>query len=140
MLVTCKMTTLSGEQITALGGSVHQQVFDVTEGGAYLVLGLTVYVASRVYGSGVYVEIEDDSGHVVSAPLFLFEIIDGRPSQYWVSRFWDDGSFAFWPPSFFNDCYHDRLSESVPDVRRDYESVRAQLREEAGMLQVPQVY
>ena len=133
MLIRCKSTTLSDDHVAALGGSIHPQLYDVTELTTYLVLGLTFYIASRVNGSGVYVEMEDDFGLLVSVPLFLFDIIDGRPSQYWVSRFREGGSFALWPPSFFGECHRDRLSEGVADVRRNYEIVRAQLREEADM-------
>jgi hypothetical protein len=134
MLVRCKSAVLSEDQVSALGGNIHAQAFDVTEHQMYLVLGLTFYAQSRIHGSGIYLEVEDDSGHLVSVPLFLFDIVDGAPSQYWTSRFWEDGTFAYWPASFFNDCYHDQLSDGVADVRRDYEVVRARLRQEAEVL------
>lgn len=132
MLIRCISPYPNATQLDALGQRFHRsQRFDVTHGATYTVFGLTFYVQSPVYGSGVYAEVENDSGQLASAPLLLFDIVDDRPSQFWTARLWPDGTFAWWPESFFEPNYHDRLSNGVIEVRRDYELVRSKLEQEA---------
>jgi hypothetical protein len=139
MLIRCISVFPDEAQLEALGERFHRlQRFDITQGMTYTVLGLTFYVQSTVYGSGVYAELENDSGQLASAPLLLFEIVDERPSQHWVARLWSDGTFAWWPESFFQHGYHDRLSNGVAEVRRDYELVRLKLEQEARSYLEPQ--
>jgi hypothetical protein len=82
------------------------------------------------FGTGVQIQYIDDDENLAFAPLFLFEITDGRPSMYWVSKFYEDGSFNMQPPSFYNEFYHDDLSEGIPEVYEDYCKVRGLIESE----------
>ncbi len=42
------------------------------------------------------------------------------------------GDLCLWPPSFFDDYYHDLLSDGDPETVRDFQRVYAELREESG--------
>ena len=54
----------------------------------------------------------------------LFETVDERVSRYWHSRMLKGGRFVLWPPSWFTDYYHDRLSEGDPVISADFAEVR----------------
>jgi hypothetical protein len=54
----------------------------------------------------------------------LFEIVDERVSRYWHSRMLRGGRFVLWPPSWFTDYYHDRLSDGDPVISADFAEVR----------------
>lgn len=134
MLVRCNRNYPTDEQLTILGeGFRQQQRFQITREADYIVLGIAFFRRSSVYGTGVYVSIEDDDGALISAPLLLFDIIDDRPSHYWQARVWDDGTFAWWPAIFFEDYFHEELSDGVADVRRRWAVTRSELRAEANL-------
>ena len=131
MRILCLSSSPSSEQIAAFGeGYFCTQSFHVQPGTTYTVLGLTFYVRSQLYGTGVTAEIADDDGHLVTVPLCLFEIVDGRASRHWVVRAWDDGTTALWPASFFSEFYRDDLSEGVSEATMEYERVRGQIEAE----------
>jgi len=132
MKVKCVQAYPTPEQIAKLGPDfLKRQTFGVTVGEEYLVLGLQFQINSTLFGTGVVIQFINDDGHIGFAPLYLFEIIDGRPSKYWEARFWEDGSLTLWPTSFYREYYHDDLSEDVPEVVEDFKRVRALLESEA---------
>jgi hypothetical protein len=104
--------------------------FDVTPGKEYLVLGLTMMTESWALGAGVALDLIDDSGGWSINPLFLFEVIDPRPSRYWVAKKVGEAELALWPESFFRDYYHDHLTDGVPEVVADFKQVCALLEAE----------
>ncbi|HWM91944.1 MAG TPA: hypothetical protein VN493_14355 [Thermoanaerobaculia bacterium] len=68
-------------------------------------------------------EIIDDFDRWTLAPFVLFEIVDPRPSRYWVATQLDDpAAMALWPQSFSQTYYHDDLTEGSPDVVADFKS------------------
>jgi hypothetical protein len=82
-----------------------------------------------VFGLGVWdgitwVEIELSTEVVVSVPLFLFEILDGRPSRLWDVRLHEDGALTLWPPAFYEQYFHDRLSDGVEKAVRDFRTLK----------------
>jgi len=61
---------------------------------------------------------------MTSAPLYLFEVIDDTPSKYWHIKFYKErNSLRMWPKSFYQDYYHDDLSEGFPDIVYDFKQV-----------------
>lgn len=133
MRVRCVAKVATPEQVQRYGLQVtveHQ--FDVTPGKEYLVLGLTALAADSFYGTGVTIEVLDDFGRWSIQPLFLFEVVDPRPSQYWVAKQVGEAELALWPKSFHKDFYHDHLTDGVPEVVADFRRVCALLEAEFG--------
>ena len=60
----------------------------------------------------------------------LFEIVDGSPSKYWQAVIGPSGQFVLWPPSWFAEYYHDRLSDGDPVIYADFLEVRDRLQTE----------
>ena len=131
MKVKCVQPYPTPEQIERLGDFHKKQAFGVTVGNVYLVLALEFHIKLPGFGTGVMIQFLDDDGHIGFAPLFLFEIVDGRPSKHWECRFRENGSLTLQPPSFYREYYHDDLSEDVPEVVEDFKRVRALLESES---------
>lgn len=68
----------------------------------------------------------------------LFEIVDGSVSRYWQSRVLPGGRFVLWPPSWFAEYYHDRLSEGDPTISADFDEVRELIKAEAAAIVRPE--
>lgn len=131
MKVKCISVFPTDQQIEKLGDFYRQQAFGVTAGKEYVVLGIALHINLRHFGTGVQIQYLNDYGDIGHAPLFLFEITDGRPSKYWEARFYEDGSFEFQPLSFYKEYYHDDLSEGVDEIVEDFERVRVLLEAES---------
>jgi hypothetical protein len=72
-----------------------------------------------------------DYGHLVSAPLCLFEVVDSTASRYWQLRVRDDGTVTLWPASFYREYFHDDLSEGVLEVSQEFAQARKLIESEA---------
>ena len=103
---------------------------NVTPGREYLVLALTALASNSAHGTGVTIDVLDDSGRWSMQPLFLFEMIDPRPSRYWIAKKMGEAELALWPVSFFQDCYHDHLTNGRPEEVADFKQVCARLEAE----------
>ena len=111
MRVRCIAELPSAEQGRALGTLYRQgQVFPIKEGNEYVALGL------GIWGGTAWVEIAENDRVVAPTPLFLFEIVDGRPSSFWEVRKQDNGTFLMWPPLFYEHAFHDRLCNGAPEL------------------------
>lgn len=99
--------------------------FHLVVGEEYVALGLEVW-----YGV-VWVEIAENERTVTSAPLFLFEIIDGQLSQHWTARQENEGLVRLWPELFFERAFHDRLSNGDPQLVSRFAELRRTLESEA---------
>ena len=87
--VRCIATYPNAEQIEKLGICFYEdQTFHLSVGREYIVFGLRFEVDSEGMGTGPWVDLISDYGHLSSAPLYLFEITDGRVSRYWDARLW----------------------------------------------------
>ena len=132
MKVRCVSEYLSPEQIDSLGKGFHQkQTFGITKAKEYLSYGIVFFMSSGVYGTGVYVNVIEDAGHLIHVPLCLFEITDARASTYWEVRLLQGSSVALWPKSFHAEYYFDDLFEGVPGVVADFKIVRNMMESEA---------
>ncbi len=131
MKVRCIRNTPTNEELQRLGFDQRiEHRFYVTPHQVYPVLGMTFLTESSALGAGVTLEIIDDFDRWALAPLILFEIIDPRPSRYWLARRLGNGDLALWPESFSRDYYHDDLTDGVPEVVADFRRVRALLEAE----------
>lgn len=61
----------------------------------------------------------------------LFEIVDGSVSRHWQGRVLTGGKLVFWPPSWFAEFYHDRLSDGDPTISADFAKIRELMKAEA---------
>lgn len=123
MRVRCIAEEPNADQVILLGSQFQpgRTVYPVTAGEEYAVLGL------GVWDGVLWIEIEMQAEVVVSVPLFLFAIVDGKPSRLWEGRLHADGAFTLWPPSFYQETYHDRLSDGKPEEVRDFRSIKERM-------------
>ncbi|MDT8442638.1 MAG: hypothetical protein RQ723_13445 [Desulfuromonadales bacterium] len=107
MRVQCVATIPSSEQVEQLGEAYREgfTAYPVHEGLEYIALGI------GVWGGIVWVEVAMETEAVVSVPMFLFRITDPSPSSLWEIRLHADGALTLWPREFYEDFFHDRLSE-----------------------------
>jgi hypothetical protein len=133
MKVYCAATYPSQQQRHSLGKEFYQyQDFHVTIGKEYTVLGVQFEVRSKIFGTGCWIKIVSDHGHLTTAPILLFTLVDGRISQFWEARLRTNSSFAIWPASFYKAHYFEDLSEGVVEVVRDFDRVRELIEFEFG--------
>jgi len=128
MQVHCLSNQATPEQVQQYGlDSRVDHHFDVTPGRTYTVIGLTMVAGSWASGVGVALDLLDDFGRWSIQPLFLFEVVDPRPSQYWIAKKVGEAELALWPESFFQDFYHDHLTDGLPEEVADFKRVCALL-------------
>src|SRR6266566_8383404 len=70
--------------------------------------------------------------YVIQCLAVLFQIVDPRVSRYWECRTLSAGEFVLWPPSWFVDFYHDRLSDGDRELVKDYNTIKRLFAEEAS--------
>lgn len=123
MQIKCISLKLSNDQLSKHGR--HAAVtnnYVITINKCYNVFGLTFNFSD--FSVGCFVEIISDNNNLVHVPIVLFEIVDNRPSNYWVVKKFSDGTVTLWPPSFYQEFYHDDLSEGVPEIMEDFKRVK----------------
>ena len=128
MRVRCLSKIATPDQAERYGGTYKViREYDLTPGKEYVVVALTAGVGDSAYGRGVHIEALDDSGRWSSNPLFLFDLVDPRPSRYWIAKKVGAAELALAPESFFRDSYHDGLTDGVPEIVADFKRVSALL-------------
>jgi hypothetical protein len=134
VIVRCKATKPTTEEATVasidFGGLANP--YAVTIGKLYLVLGLVFPRTPSLLGTDGAITYTENDWYILQAPLAMFEVIDPRASAKWILRRSQMGDLCLWPPSFFDDYYHDLLSDGDPETVRDFQRVYAELREESG--------
>jgi len=131
--VICKYTEVTDELIKKLDLDENVQCFHytITKGKEYVVLALSYAPSLNLNSEYPVIQIKDDSGYLYSHPLFLFNIVDDRVSKYWHIRFdRTDGWLKMWPESFYQEYYHDDLSNDVIEIEKDFKRVSKLLEEE----------
>lgn len=126
MRVRCIAEIPNEEQVRMLGAYYRpgRTIFPVNMGQQYMVIGVGTW-------DGVHwVEIETPTEDVISVPLFLFEIVDGRPSRHWEARLHADGALTLWPPALYDPFFHSRLSDSVPATLSEYRLLKQRMKDE----------
>jgi hypothetical protein len=107
-------------------------LYQLTVGKDYLVLGLSFLVNSAIYGSSSLLEVCDDAGRCISIPTMLFEVVDPRPSRFWLAKRVGETDFIFWPEEFYQEYFHDRLSDRQPEAVATFSDVLNRLDAEFG--------
>ena len=123
MKVKCIAKDLTEKQkkILSVPPNIDPGCGTLTIGKDYLVLGIT-YIIDPYYWTCSAFEIKDDIGSCSSAPMCLFEIIDPRPSVFWRAG-GNFPNFTLWPIEFYQDYFHDLLSDGDPEVQKVFNSV-----------------
>jgi len=102
-----------------------RQQFGLVADKEYVVFGLSI-----MDGEG-WAYVLSDSGLLHPVPLLLFEVIDSRASRYWHVDVFPTGNLRIAPESFRQPYYFDDLSESRPEVVRDFARIRSVIEAEA---------
>jgi hypothetical protein len=131
MKVRCLARELTDEQkawlrITTPSTPEYQLVV----GNSYLVLGITFVFPMEPHGGGLQYQVLNDYGACRSIPACLFEVEDGRSSQYWLAKQESDGSLLLWPEEFFVRYFHDDLSEGEADAMQAFQRVVVKMQAE----------
>ena len=114
MKIKCIKTFLNDEEKNIVGMPVnHNRDSYVSEDKDYTVIGMN-YLTQCPSQNGLSYEIIDDHGCYSEVPIFLFEIVDPRPSSYWRGDI-KETTFSLWPEEFYMHCFHDRFSNGNPD-------------------------
>jgi len=97
----------------------------VTPGNIYLVLAMSATTELLFHGRGVSLEILDDTDEWAMVPLWLFDVVDPRPSTLWRAQQIgeDKAGLTLSPPSFQSKFWADDLTEGVPEVELDFRNV-----------------
>jgi len=114
-----------------MGATQHlRSVYQLSVGRDYTVLGILFVVESRVFGSAPLFDVEDDAGVCCPVPACLFEIVDARPSQYWRARGVGPFDLALWPEEFYQEYFHDHLSDGFAEEVRMFRDLTQRLKGE----------
>ena len=113
MKVKCISTQITDERKTELG--LHHTDFSsyFEEGEIYTVLGLTWQILPK---PALFLQMQYGFGILIEVPLDLFKIVDDRPSAFWRIKQFDSNEFTLWPKEFYQDFFHDDLSNQDPKV------------------------
>ncbi|MCX6345761.1 MAG: hypothetical protein NT018_11925 [Armatimonadetes bacterium] len=122
MKIACTASYPNENQLRELGDNFYKvQDFGLIVGKEYLVLGLS-YDIDSCWGNAITVSFFEDD-HLVRAPIILFSITDPRVSRHWEARKAEDGSLSLWPALFYEDFFHDRLSDYEQEAREAFHKV-----------------
>lgn len=134
MTVTCKARSLPIESRKQLGiDETFAAEYMLTVGKEYLVLGLSINAGSVIFGTSAVLQVIDDAGRLEMVPAPLFDIKNGRPSQFWRARQLKDLGLALWPEEFYRDYFHDDLSDGVPEAKEVLAAVIRRFEEEVAI-------
>ena|SRR5690242_14062501 len=132
MKVRCIGARLTEGQRASLGFRAWEDPhWQLSPGKIYTVLGLT---AKPDYMAGAVVQVNDDGDRCAFVPICLFEIVDGRPSQYWRARLLSEHGLALWPEAFYVDEYfHEHLSDGERAAVEAFNKVLVALEREGDL-------
>lgn len=131
MRVKCIARELTDEQRKGtIAPDVFKPCYQVTVGKIYLVLGISFFVGSSVYGNCCLFTIQDDAGRCISIPSAIAEITDGRASRFWVARASDELGLTLWPEEFYKNFFHDRVTDGEDEAVEIFGAVIGRLEAE----------
>ena len=112
-------------------GRVKSTLF-LGAGTEYTVFGLSLHRESSIYRGGTLVcKVIDDYGNLTSAPIGIFDVIDGSMPKEWRIEKRFDGVFM-WPDLFHREFFFDDLSEGVPECVAEFRNLRYIMEGEGG--------
>lgn len=96
-------------------------------GNEYTVYGLSLHRESSIYRGGTLVcKVVDDYGNLTSAPIDIFDVVDGAMPKEWRIEKRFDGVFM-WPDLFHREFFFDDLSEGVPECVAEFRSLKSKM-------------
>lgn len=108
------------------------QDFHLSEGKEYLVVGLQFAVGSNIHGTGTWLHLVNDNGHLSWAPLSLFDVLDPRVSRLWEIRQPDATVVTMWPPLLYREFFHEDLADADPNATGAFADLMRALETEAA--------
>lgn len=130
MVIKCISNKPTTEQKKLLPLVYSKSDFHITKDQHYIVLGIS-FLFHKTEGRWSVVEIISDYGHLSHVPLFLFEVVDARVSKFWRIKIYDEYEITLWPELFYQEYFHDDLSENRVDLVREFAFVRRLIENEA---------
>jgi hypothetical protein len=117
--------TLANELGLPKGEGIRNYSDCLTIGKEYVVLALSHFLDSYNYANYPIINIKDDiHSYLIPFPLFLFEVIDDRPSKYWHFNYDKERKVCEMAPiSFYQEYYHDLLSDGYPELEEDFRQI-----------------
>jgi hypothetical protein len=83
-------------------------------GKEYSVLAMTVCARAWFHGASLVYQVVSDHGQINHCPFWMFEVVEDSIPSFWKVRHESNGDVLLWPPEFFMDFFHDRLSDGDP--------------------------
>lgn len=129
MKVKCISTNLTAQQKAVLGLTDNQDPhYPYVIGEDYTVLAMSSKIGIN---AGTLLQLQKiPMDYIISVPLCLFDIVDDRPSAYWRIKKLSEHEISLWPEEFYQEYFHDDLSDGVPEVVDIYKKVVKKLEEE----------
>lgn len=128
MKVTCIATELNASQKQVMGLNNNEEPsYPFIIGDSYTVLGIHSQLG---YYAGTMLHMASPSGYILPTPLCLFDVVDDRPSRYWKIQKYNEHQITLWPEEFYQEYFHDDLSDGVPEVVEIYKKVVERLEKE----------
>ncbi|QKJ01550.1 hypothetical protein [Yersinia mollaretii] len=129
MKVKCLATSLTAQQKAALGLMDNQDPqYPYTIGQIYTVLAMSSKVGVN---AGTLLQLPKiPMDYIISVPLCIFDIVDGRPSSYWKIEKLSEYEISLWPEEFYREYFHDDLSDGDPEVVEIFKRVVDKLEKE----------
>jgi hypothetical protein len=125
MKVICRSTTLTPQQRQALDQVGQTDIYNFNVGEIYTVLGLSCGVD---IDGGALLHLAGPH-YLLAAPLCLFDIVDPRPSRYWIARK-TEHTLSLRPEALHIDYFQDRLSDGDPELIPIYRELCARMESE----------
>lgn len=128
MKVRCVLRSFPSDENS---GRQREQL-KLTRGKEYLVFGITFEAPGFMFSGGTLVEILDNDGKLISAPISLFNVTDSRVSRHWELRVSEFGSVTLWPSLFYREFYISDLANDVPEAIKDLARVQRLIESESA--------
>ena len=74
--------------------------------------------------------IQDDAGRCIAIPNVLSDVTDGRASRFWLAKASEVFNLTLWPEEFYQEFFHDRLSDGERDAVDIFKGVVSRLEAE----------
>jgi hypothetical protein len=133
MRLRCIKSRLDERKAAAMGLEVSRgQDFHLTSEKEYLVIGLQFSTNTKIHGTGVWVHLVSDYGHLTWAPISLFEVVDPRVSRYWEIRMTTPGVVTLWPALLYTEFFHEDLADGQSVKVREFQRLQELLKAESG--------
>jgi hypothetical protein len=105
-------------------GTGREVTLFVTAEKEYTVYGMSWHKCSSLFGQPMLAcEITDNYGNLISAPIDIFDVADGRIPDIWRIEKRED-AVLLWPEVFLNKFFFDDLSEGVPECVHAFQNIK----------------